>query len=181
MDVHCELLCTVARDLEHEGLVQLADGRVVVPSVGGKGVTKPSVLHFPGGGHWPIWRKGMPASVMQEVFKQGFPEQFGRLFDHVGATVELRGAHQAKLRLSLATPLMSLVRARMCLTCQVSPNGQCRMYEVDVVSWDSEVCSELRLAVPLAILLSGLLCWFRHRGRWLRYCERNPKSFQHQV
>ena len=73
VDVHCQLLCTVARDLEHEGLAQLADGRVVVPpgAPGGKGMTKPSVLHFPGGGHWPIWRRGMPASVMQAKGPKG--------------------------------------------------------------------------------------------------------------
>ena len=116
----------------------------------------------------------------QEVFKAAFPEQFARLFDHVSATVELRGAHQAKLRLSLATPLMSLVRARMCVACQLWPSGQCRMYETDVVSWDSEVCQELRMALPLLIIAGGLLCWLRNRGRWLR-CERSQKSFHHQV
>ncbi|CAK9045364.1 unnamed protein product [Durusdinium trenchii] len=97
VDTDCQLLCTVARNLDAEGLRQLSNGTVVFSSAA-TSVSIPSILHFPGGGHWPMWQQGLPSSVIQEVFRKRFPEQFKVLYDHIEVSADLRGVHHFRKR-----------------------------------------------------------------------------------
>ena len=136
VDTDCVLLCTVARDLASEGLRQLPNGTLVLHSG-----AKPGLVHFPGGGHWPRWKGGLPNSVIQDAFKTRYPKQFEVLFDRVEISVDLRGAHGHHGRLDQQRSLQ-IIRSGMCFLCKIlqSDNAECRY-----VTWDNEMCQELRL------------------------------------
>ena len=165
VDTNCELLCTVANSLEVEGLSQLPNGTVVLSS----GI-KPCILHFPGGGHWPTWQHGLPQSLIQDVFRKRFPQEFEVLYDRVEVSADLRGAHHftSKIRQGM---FFQFLRVVTCLRCKVLLQSD---RECSFVQWDNEMCQELRMCLPLLIVISGLLL-FRRLSLQQRFC-RSPKS-----
>eukprot|EP00913_Durusdinium_trenchii_P009383 g8818.t2 len=98
---------------------------------------------------------GLPSSVIQEVFRKRFPEQFKVLYDHIEVSADLRGVHHFRKRLQQESFLQAL-RAISCFRCKVLLHTD---DECNFVQWDNEMCQELRMCLPWLIVVVGLLLW----------------------